>query len=325
MQMIYTYAIVLVGGIALLIWWSARDPRSRLARWLPLMLVAGAAVVFAAFFRVKGITGDWIPVDRAEIRVACTRGGRGGADAALPETHRPSRPKCRSSPSSRSPMPSRRCRSAAVSARSTGAVSLDGDPGTIDRGASFPRFLGPRGDSTLPDLRLARDWTAKPPRLLWRKPIGAGWSGFAVAGGRAVTLEQRGEMETVAAYDLATGDELWSHGDRAFFTNAMAGPGPRATPTIDGTRVFTFGSTGLLTAYDVESGRRLWQHDVIERAPCAPPRARHDRLTAGGRRTGGGVGGRAGRALAGGLSRRLGRARLARRRRRRQLRIAQRS
>src|SRR5678816_3749012 len=69
-------------------------------------------------------------------------------------------------------------------------------------------------------------------------------------------------METVAAYDLATGDELWSHGERAFFTNPMAGPGPRATPTIDGDRLFTFGSTGLLGAYDAATGRLLWQHDV---------------------------------------------------------------
>ena len=38
-----------------------------------------------------------------------------------------------------------------------------------------------------------------PPRELWRIPVGAGWSGFAVSGGIAVTQEQRGESEQVVA------------------------------------------------------------------------------------------------------------------------------
>ncbi len=223
MQMIYTYAIALVGGSALVVWWGVAGARGRRTRWLPLVVLAGAAALFLAAFRVKGITGDWLPV--IEPRFASRAGASVAATSNEPAADLPS-------------------------------------PAAADAAVSFPRFLGPRGDSTLPDLLLARDWTARPPRLLWQRAIGAGWSGFAIAGGRAVTLEQRGEMETAAAYDLATGDELWSHGDRAFFTNAMAGPGPRATPTLSGARVFTFGSTGLLTAYDLESGRRLWQHDV---------------------------------------------------------------
>ena len=232
MQVIFTYATILLGGLALLIWWAVAGSGTRRARLAPLLLVASAAAIFVATFRVKGITGDWLPV-------------------VEPRFGRPSQ--------------------ATTSPRASAERDAVGGVGDIAATESFPRFLGPDGDSTIRGVRLARDWAATPPRLLWQRPIGAGWSGFAIAGGRAFTLEQRGEMETVAAYDLATGDELWSHGERAFFTNPMAGPGPRATPTIDGDRVFTFGSTGLLGAYDAATGRLLWQHDVPREHGAAIP------------------------------------------------------
>ena len=223
MQVIFTYATVLLGGMALLLWWAAAGGGSRRARWTPLFVVAAAAVLFAATFRVKGITGDWFPVVEPRFAAAQGRGAPEERDAA-PGAEEPSR--------------------------------------STTESEAFPRFLGPSGDSIVRGVELARDWTASPPRLVWQRPIGAGWSGFAIAGGRAFTQEQRGDIETVAAYDLADGSELWSHGDRAFFTNPMAGPGPRATPTVAGARVFTFGSTGLLGAFEAASGRLLWQHDV---------------------------------------------------------------
>jgi outer membrane protein assembly factor BamB len=74
--------------------------------------------------------------------------------------------------------------------------------------ADFPGFLGPRRDGTVSGVRLARSWSEHPPELLWKQPVGAGWSGFAVVNGVAVTLEQRGEFETVAAYDVLDGTQL---------------------------------------------------------------------------------------------------------------------
>jgi outer membrane protein assembly factor BamB len=225
MQMIFTYVTIAFGALALMIWWAVAGSGSRRVRLAPLLTAVGAALLFVAAFRVKGITGDWLPV--VELRF----------DRRQPK----SEPR---------------------GATATADVASTANAGTTR--ASFPRFLGPDGDSVIDGVRLARDWAATPPRLVWQRPIGAGWSGFAIADGRAFTMEQRGDQETVAAYDLATGDEVWSDGYAAYFTNPMAGPGPRATPTVDGERVFTFGSTGILGAYDAASGRQLWQHDVME-------------------------------------------------------------
>ena len=56
----------------------------------------------------------------------------------------------------------------------------------------FPQFLGPDRDGVVHGVELDRDWTAHPPREIWRKAVGAGWSAFAVAGDLAITQEQRG-------------------------------------------------------------------------------------------------------------------------------------
>ncbi|MEE8523414.1 MAG: hypothetical protein V3T72_05745 [Thermoanaerobaculia bacterium] len=79
--------------------------------------------------------------------------------------------------------------SAAAPASRPGAVDL-----VTTTAADFPQFLGRNRDLKVADVRLDRA-AAMPPELVWRQPIGAGWSGFAVVNGYAVTMEQRGDEE----------------------------------------------------------------------------------------------------------------------------------
>jgi outer membrane protein assembly factor BamB len=126
-----------------------------------------------------------------------------------------------------------------------------------------PQFFGASRDGVAQSVKLARDWNATPPRLLWRQPAGAGWSAFAVVGGRAFTQEQLGEDEAVTCYDLLTGRLLWSHSNTAHFKQWQGGDGPRATPTVQGGRVFAIGATGILDCLDAATGRRIWSRDVL--------------------------------------------------------------
>ncbi len=127
----------------------------------------------------------------------------------------------------------------------------------------YPGFLGPGRDASVPAVRLASDWDERPPRELWRRPVGAGWSAFAIAGELAVTQEQHGDEERVVAYDLATGEPVWSHADPGRYETTIAGPGPRATPTIRDGVVYTMGALGRLNALELASGRLLWSRDVL--------------------------------------------------------------
>ena len=129
----------------------------------------------------------------------------------------------------------------------------------------------PTRNGAVAGVRVADDWAARPPKQVWRRPIGAGWSGFAVAGGLAVTQEQRGNREMVVAYSLADGSPRWSHGDEAHYESTIAGEGPRATPTISRGRVFTLGSTGLLNCLDLETGKAIWRRDIAADNDSPPP------------------------------------------------------
>ncbi len=127
----------------------------------------------------------------------------------------------------------------------------------------YPQFYGPRRDATLAGPPLARDWSRRPPREIWRRQVGEGWSSFAVVGDAAVTQEQRGGEEVVVRYELDTGRQIWLHADRAPFVTTVGGSGPRATPTIAAGRVYTLGATGILNCLELATGELAWSRDVL--------------------------------------------------------------
>jgi outer membrane protein assembly factor BamB len=128
----------------------------------------------------------------------------------------------------------------------------------------WPQFLGPSRNSVLQQPRLARDWKAQAPQLLWLKSVGPGWSGFAAVGNYAVTQEQRGDNEAVVCYDLFSGAPLWSYTYPAHFQSPLGGEGPRASPTVVGGRVYALGSIGMLNCLDLESGKLRWSKDILQ-------------------------------------------------------------
>ena len=128
--------------------------------------------------------------------------------------------------------------------------------------AAWPGFRGAGRDGHVADLRIDPDWSRAAPVELWRRPVGPGWSSFAVDVDQLYTQEQRGDDELVTAYRLATGEPVWRHADPVRFWEANGGAGPRATPTVHGDRVYAFGATGRLNVLDAADGRLVWSRDA---------------------------------------------------------------
>lgn len=129
----------------------------------------------------------------------------------------------------------------------------------------WPQWRGRNRDGIATEKGLLKSWPQNGPPLAWRvQGAGEGYSSFAVAGGRLFTLGARGDREYVLAYDAASGKPLWqtNHGRR--FSNDR-GDGPRATPTVEGDRLYAFGASGDLTAMEAATGKVLWTVNVLQK------------------------------------------------------------
>lgn len=132
-------------------------------------------------------------------------------------------------------------------------------------------FRGNDRDSVIRGVSIKKEWEANPPVEEWRILVGPGWSSFAIAGNALVTLEQRGEEETVACYDVSTGKPFWATPTLSRFFDGLGGLGPRGTPMISNGYVYAFGAEGWLSKLDGTTGKMLWQVDVRPIANRKPP------------------------------------------------------
>ena len=232
------------------------DGPRRAAMAAAILLACGAW----ALVRTEGITGDadselhWRWSQTPEERLLAQAGD---LPAALPSA--PAAPAVSAAPSAPS-APTVVATPEEPLAAQAGAEPAAA-PAGAKTGADWPGFRGPGRDSVVRGVRIETDWSASPPVELWRRPIGPGWSSFAVLGDLFYTQEQRGDDEVVACYNLTTGEPVWGHRDAARFWESNGGAGPRATPTLSNGRVYTFGATGILNVLDAGDGAVVWSRN----------------------------------------------------------------
>lgn len=135
--------------------------------------------------------------------------------------------------------------------------------------ADWPQFLGPNRNGISPEKGLVDQFPASGPPELWRVTGGVGMSNVSVADGRIITLIQRQKRQYLAAFDAASGKEVWSSDLAPEYENQM-GNGPRATPTIKDGIAYASTGEGVLAAVDLKTGNVLWKKNILEMFEAKP-------------------------------------------------------
>jgi hypothetical protein len=272
--MFVMYAIPVV-SLALVAWAVASRRLSAGPRRVAMVAAFLLACGVWALVRTDGVTGSggvewkWRWTNTAEQRLLAQAGDEpldsaAGRPAALSSA--PAAPAA--APAGEKPLDAARERPVVPPSTPAAPPSVSV---TAAAGAEWPGFRGLDRDSVIRGARIKTDWVASPPVEMWRRPIGPGWSSFAVSGDLLYTQEQRGDDEVVACYKVSTGKPVWKHRDAARFWESNAGAGPRATPTVSNGRVYTFGATGILNALDAGNGALVWSRNAATDAGSTVP------------------------------------------------------
>jgi outer membrane protein assembly factor BamB len=124
----------------------------------------------------------------------------------------------------------------------------------------WPKWLGPRGDNISKE-EVAAEWPEGGPKRLWDAPVGEGHASPIAHAGKVYLFALNGNEEVLTCFDAASGEVAWKQG---YSIGKKADyPGTRATPTIDGDRIYTLGEDGELTCREIADGNEVWRTNVL--------------------------------------------------------------
>jgi len=130
--------------------------------------------------------------------------------------------------------------------------------------AQWPQWRGPERNGVVPAASVPAAWPEKL-SLSWRQDVGEGYSSPVVNDGRVYVLSRSDPDEIVSAFDLESGEPIWRARYPSSFTKnqyatAMS-KGPFSTPLVAGGRLFTLGTSAVLSSFDAADGALKWRKD----------------------------------------------------------------
>ncbi len=156
-------------------------------------------------------------------------------------------------------------------------------------GRDWPEWLGPNREGVWRETGLVDKFPAGGPPIVWRKPIGSGYSGPAVAGDYVYVMDRqrsldkdgkpipgnRGEgqkgTERILCLKAVDGAQVWKHEYPSAYKQLSYNQGPRTTPLVRDGRVYTLGAMGDLFCLDAVSGQVRWSKNLPQEFKTAHP------------------------------------------------------
>lgn len=137
--------------------------------------------------------------------------------------------------------------------------------------ADWPQWRGPQRDGVCAETRWLKQWPKDGPKQLWKANVGIGLSSCTVSDGKLYTMGNTEETDAVYCLEATTGRELWKHSYPCSAKDPNGYPGPRCTPTVDGTRIYTLSRNGHFFCLDASSGKVLWAKEFTKDYSAKPP------------------------------------------------------
>jgi outer membrane protein assembly factor BamB len=150
-------------------------------------------------------------------------------------------------------------------------IHLIGAAALAVQAADWPQFLGSGRDGKSDETGLVTDLSKA--AVLWTHPRGESYSAPSIAGNRLVhhtriqvdSAQGGRSVERVECLDAATGRVLWTDDAPVTYRDRFGYlSGPRASPSIDGNRVYTLGVQGTLSCHRLDDGTRLWRRNLMD-------------------------------------------------------------
>ncbi len=127
--------------------------------------------------------------------------------------------------------------------------------------SDWPQYLGPGRDAVSTETGLKRSWPASGPRVLWTFPLGEGFGGPAVSGGKVYVLDRENDSRNVLrCINIADGKEEWTFAYEA--PGKFSYNGSRSIPTIDGNNIYICGPLGYVHCIDKTTHKAVWKKNV---------------------------------------------------------------
>jgi outer membrane protein assembly factor BamB len=148
--------------------------------------------------------------------------------------------------------------------KSTLSIALLIGLGITAHASQWTQWRGPNRDGIVPSASVPAAWPDKL-TVRWKQEVGEGYSSPVVEGGRVFVHSRQDPEEMVSAFDLAAGKPVWTAKYQAAFTKSKyaesMSKGPFSTPLVADGRLFTLGTSAVLSAFDAATGKLLWRKD----------------------------------------------------------------
>jgi outer membrane protein assembly factor BamB len=144
----------------------------------------------------------------------------------------------------------------------SGAAAFADPPGDFD----WPQWQGPDRNAVSKEKGLLQEWPKDGPPLAWKaNGNGDGMGGVAVSRGRIYTTGDSDGSAWLFALNEADGKQVWKAkvGRSGKLGNVFKPSGPRATPTVDGDRLYILNQHGDLVCFSTD-GKEVWRTDYVK-------------------------------------------------------------